>query len=219
MVSREHRCIFVHIPKTAGTSIEHQLNHFDTLRRGVQDHRLIREIEPWNPKLARLWRTGTLILVAKRLRNTMRGEGPVSDQIYGLYFKFAFVRSPWARVYSWYKNVMRDEVHRRYLCIPDRCSFQSFLTNYPDQWALRSQFYWIRNISGQIPLDFIGRFESLRADFEKVCVQLGIEDSSLPQLVPGDDGPKYYEVYDDITKDIVYNRYRDEIEYFGFSFR
>uniref|UniRef100_A0A1D9FVM8 Sulfotransferase family protein n=1 Tax=Moorena producens (strain JHB) TaxID=1454205 RepID=A0A1D9FVM8_MOOP1 len=46
MISHEHKCIFVHIPKCAGTSIEHLLGHFDDFSgRGGQDHRSIRTIE------------------------------------------------------------------------------------------------------------------------------------------------------------------------------
>jgi hypothetical protein len=46
MISHEYKCIFVHIPKTAGSSIEQKLGWFDELKWGVQDHRTIREIEP-----------------------------------------------------------------------------------------------------------------------------------------------------------------------------
>ena len=32
MVSHKHKCIFIHIPKCAGTSIEEALGHFDGYR-------------------------------------------------------------------------------------------------------------------------------------------------------------------------------------------
>ena len=47
MISHDYRCIFIHIPKCAGTSIEDALGHLDNHPgRGGQDHRSIRIIEP-----------------------------------------------------------------------------------------------------------------------------------------------------------------------------
>jgi hypothetical protein len=46
MISHEFKCIFIHIPKTAGSSIEQKLKLFDTLEWGLQDHRTIMELEP-----------------------------------------------------------------------------------------------------------------------------------------------------------------------------
>ncbi len=47
MISHIHKCIFIHIPRTAGTSIESALGHLDNYKggRGRQDHRPIRMIE------------------------------------------------------------------------------------------------------------------------------------------------------------------------------
>ncbi len=46
MVSHEYKCIFIHIPKCAGTSIENALGHFEGhLGRDRQDHRAIRMLE------------------------------------------------------------------------------------------------------------------------------------------------------------------------------
>ena len=42
MISHKHKykCIFIHIPKCAGTSIEKALGHFELYNgRGRQDHR------------------------------------------------------------------------------------------------------------------------------------------------------------------------------------
>ena len=46
MISHEHKCIFIHIPKCAGTSIESALGHLNNYT-GInrQDHRTIRMIE------------------------------------------------------------------------------------------------------------------------------------------------------------------------------
>ena len=52
MISHKYKCIHIHIPKCAGTSIEKALGHFDGHEgRNGQDHRTIRMIEqPWLTK-------------------------------------------------------------------------------------------------------------------------------------------------------------------------
>ena len=46
MISHKYKCIHIHIPKCAGTSIEKALGHFDGHEgRNGQDHRTIRMIE------------------------------------------------------------------------------------------------------------------------------------------------------------------------------
>lgn len=46
MISHKYKCIFIHIPKCVGTSIEQALGHFDEYSgRDRQDHRTIRMIE------------------------------------------------------------------------------------------------------------------------------------------------------------------------------
>ena len=120
-------------------------------------------------------------------------------------------------MYSWYANVMRDPLHRKALKIEDsNYSFASFLKEKvnPDKF---SQMYFLKDRKGNIPMDFIGRFENLEEDFAKVCRELGLEDTTLPNLLVSK-SRNYKDVYDQETRDIVYHQYREEIDYFRFSF-
>jgi len=217
MISNEHRCIFIHIPKTAGTSIEKKLGLFEKVDRDVQDHRTFRELEPYGmAHLGSLLRPSDPFLL-KRIRNDLRNDPVPTRDEFECFFKFSFVRNPWARAFSWYRNVMRDDFHLKTLGLKNDCSLKKFLIESPNQWALRPQMFWLKDSKGRISLDFIGKFESLSEDFQFAAKKIGLDDWELPHLIAGDSN-SYTQAYDSETKKIVADKYAEEIDYFNYRF-
>jgi len=219
MISHEHRCIFIHIPKTAGTSIARKLGQFDTLRRNVQDHRALAEIEPLGPgNTAWMLVHGKATTLLRRTRNFLRGDRvDLTREQYDNYFKFAIVRDPWSRVFSWYRNILRDPVHQKRWGVRPDCPFEEFLREHLDQFALRSQLYWLRDHRGEMPLDFIGRYDHLQDDFASIYERLGLDDPQLPVLNSGDNADMH-EAYSAVCREIVAQHYKEEIATFDFRF-
>ena len=222
MISHKYRCIFIHIPKTAGTSIEQKLKAFDELAPGVQDHSTLREIQPLFPRHFRLLlmkqpdlarRELLMDLLGLRRRRSRR----VSRRVYRDYFKFTVVRNPWARVYSWYGNCMRDPHHG----VP-QCEFRDFVSRHLDLWELNSQTFWITDLDGNIPMDRIVRFESLGEELPAIFTELGIADTALPHLLDGSGdggrGPDLGDIYDPESIAAVAAKYAEEIDLLGYSF-
>jgi len=169
MICDQHQCIFVHIPKAAGQSIE----EFFMRRRGLawDKHRETLYLHD-NHDPAR----GT-----EKLSHLSAAEyvdfGHVSEERFAAYFKFSFVRNPWTRLLSeyLYRNYFR---HR---------SFKHFvLEKQPkpgrnDKYRhVMPQYDMLYDREDRLLVDFVGRFENLQADFDEVCARLGIEDSTLP---------------------------------------
>ncbi len=224
MISHAHRCIFIHIPKCAGTSIETALGHSEgEAKRVPPDHRTIRRIEMPFLTPAALSSKENVMEVLRRLRHGFRAnvhprnKVTVTEAQYETYFKFAFVRNPWARAFSWYWNVVRDEIHRRELDIDREISFGDFLNRFAGKGMLRPQTYWLRNSKGAIPLDFIGRFETLDDDFTVCCRRMNIASIALPHTRKGSYA-SYREAYDRPLTELVGAVYREEIDMFGYSF-
>lgn len=221
MISKEKKFIFIHNFKTGGTSIEKKLGHFETLARDVQDHRTIKDIELLTRRVHFIRMGFYALKVGKPKVSYKNFKTSVFPELtksqYGTYYKFSFVRNSWARMFSWYANIMKDEVLRESYGIEDlNYSYEQFLHEKIDHKTF-SQIYFLTDNKGNVPMDFIGRFENLQADFNIVCDRLNIEDPTLPKLLVRNYG-HYTENYTAKTKDLVYKLYKDEIDYFGFEF-
>src|SRR5690606_39458213 len=97
MISHKHKCIFIHIPKCAGSSIRDF--YFDTpnLDWRTPNYELL---YGWCPKR----RIHLQHATAKQLLETEL----ITENDWNDYFKFTFVRNPWDRAYSSYLWVMKD---------------------------------------------------------------------------------------------------------------
>ena len=158
------------------------------------------------------------------------------------YFKFCFVRNPWDRCVSQYffrrqrgyqganhGNKWKFKAYRG-------TTFLQFVKNNDDEFKVAPAFEsptlnkvyiskdpfvpqvdWISNESGEILVDFVGRFENLQEDFNTVCDRVGIPRQQLPHKRKS--GHRHYvEYYDDETIRIVAEKYAKDIEYFGYEF-
>jgi hypothetical protein len=190
VISHSHRCIFVKVPKTAGTSVALALGCEHVLR----PHRNLVEIRDAlrsNPELSRL-----------------------TDE----YFKFGFVRNPWDRVVSLYlrregqmmSNQMSFESFVEWIeHASDTCIHPS---------RHKYQLDWFRDENGDIGVDFIGRFENLESDFRHVCHRLGA-DAALPHVRRNATKTRHYtEYYSPQTRETIAAKFAVDIEHFGYEF-
>ncbi len=224
MISHRYKCIFVHIPKNGGTSIESILGHLEGHQgREGQDHRSLRMMAPkCNPKIF-LSATNILEFARSIKYKFQKQVNPnnrltVTREQYNNYFKFSVVRNPWARAFSWYKNVMRDEIHRIDLKITGEITLNQFLHRFIGKGMLRPQTYWIKDFNNSIPLDYICRFENLNDDFSNVSKRIGLEPMILPHKIKGS-GEDYREQYDEESIQLIADYYQEEIELFKYQFR
>lgn len=145
---------------------------------------------------------------------------------YDNYFKFAFVRNPWSKLYSAYNYLVKQNKefpYGKYRWLNKYGSFQEFCLSglsqnlVEDDIFFYKQVSYVQNLNGEVDTDFIGKFENLENDFQFVCEKLQV-DASLPII--GKTGVKQYytEAYNQQMIDIVAKLYSDDIDTFGYDF-
>ena len=116
MISHEKKCIFIHIPKCGGTSIEDVIWPKD---RGRTDEDL------WMGFVTRFenkYQTGGLQhLLAWQVREE------VGCDVFSAYYKFAFVRNPWDRIVSQYAYMQQRSDLMDYLGMTSETEFKACL--------------------------------------------------------------------------------------------
>ncbi|MCA9216817.1 MAG: sulfotransferase family 2 domain-containing protein [Planctomycetales bacterium] len=208
LISFEKRFLFVHVPKTGGTSMRAVLQkHADPQDSAV--NRLLESVGiSVNHFLGsyRSYRFRTherLAVVNRRLPN------PVFAEL----FKFGFVRDPWELLPSMYRFIRKTPHHKRHRAVSQMC-FPTFI-EFAIAKKLANQKRLIANSRGEILLDFVGKFERLEADFARVREKLGIR-RGLPHL----NGTKQKTVaayYDSATVRRIQSAFADDIETFGYA--
>jgi len=223
MISHQYKCIFIHIPKCAGTSRESALGHLDGhTGRGGQDHRTIRMIEPLSIQ-SFIYKDNLLELTHRlRYRNKVilnpNNKITVTKKEYYEYFKFTVVRNPWARAYSWYQNVIRDEHHRKTHNITKDISFNQFLKKFLGKGMLKPQIDYLKDFKGNIAMDYIIYFEDLENGFNTVKSLLNLPtEISLPHKIKGSTD-QFYNAYNEENKRMIFEQYKEEIALFNYSF-
>jgi len=78
------------------------------------------------------------------------------------------------------------------------------------------QISWIIGKDGRLLVDFVGRYERLEEDFEKICSILGIRKKLPHKNVTRH--LNYTEYYDSRTIEIVKEKYRRDVEFLGYDF-
>ena len=212
-VSHKLRCVFVHVPKTGGTSIETALGLFGPWQEENRETMfgLVRSPD----LLAR--GLGSAFLQHLSMQELLDVHAP---QALAGYFSFGVVRNPWDRMVSVYRRTDPNLLERASAQGIELAglAFGEFLERSAalSHAHLAEQSRFLCDASGRTLVDFVARFETLAEDFRKVCERLGAQ-ATLPRLNTSqrDD---YRAYYDERSRALVERRYRRDIERFGYAF-
>ena len=215
-VSHELRCLFVHVPRTGGTSIEAALGMAGDVDVEDED-RLFGRIR--SEKYRQLG-FGSDFFQHLTLREIRSLESATRSRDY---FSFAVVRNPWERAVSVYARLVAGEAgvlaQQLGVADPSSLSFRGFLDLAADcpHPHLKPQLDFLVDDAGVVAVDLVCRFEQLDVCFDEVRRRLNRLDLALPH-VNRSVHRHYSSYYDRATRDQVAKIYARDIEAFGYSF-
>ena len=209
MISHQHKCIFVHLRRTAGNSIELALGGIVLLDKNR------RQVLEWDNNLHRSSLDYKINARGHAIHSTAK-EIREQHSEFKSYFKFSIVRNPWDQMLSLY---LRSHWSR----------YRSFSTIIrPSKRGFRRWLEKFHTYAGTVPqhsifdgeeclVNRICRYESLQTDFDKCCDEMGISrrilsQTNLTQTVVRDS------FYDVELIEIVADIFRKDIDRFCYRF-
>jgi Sulfotransferase family len=200
MISLQKHFLFVHIPKTAGNSIQTALRDYseDQLVALRKEQDGIERFGLRNPNY-NFKKHSTLAEYRDALGN---------EQFRNLY-KFTCVRNPWDRMVSYYFTPTQSPETW------DRKKFRKMISK-----IVSVADYLRLDQDDEDPftnVDYIMRFENLAEDFRTVCGKVGISAATLPRYNRSN-REHYSKYYDDELRELVRTQFAAEIERFGYTF-
>jgi len=136
--------------------------------------------------------------------------------------KFAFVRNPWDRAVSHYEyrvQTNQTAMGARPLTFDQwlRLVYVDRDPKYFDQPKMfQPQSDWLKDESGEVAVDFVGRFEEFDRQFALLSKRLGIE-AALPHL-NGTQRDDYHRYYSPELVEIVARNFAEDIERFEYKY-
>jgi len=143
-------------------------------------------------------------------------------RLYQHYFKFAFVRNPWARLVSCWQDKVINTNHFQFE-EDERQRMQTFsnFINYVSGCDLEHGDNHLRLQCRLIDLnhlDFLGRMETFERDLQEVCRHLELPESEVVARNVSPGRKNYQEFYDQDLQERVGQLYRKDVQIFGYRF-
>ncbi len=199
-INHIHQCIFVHIPKTAGSSVTNALNAVSG------------PAEQKSPKIGKHAKAYEIKFL-------------LGKDLWERYFTFTFVRNPWDLMVSsyhwWLQKAPQLPPHRRRAERVKRMSgFSEFIQSDLGRYMINERhgnlFDWITE-NDKIIVDYVGKVETIDRDWKIICEQIGMDAPAIPHI--NKTARKgYRDYYTPETKKLVAYRFQKSIELFNYDF-
>jgi chondroitin 4-sulfotransferase 11 len=199
IVNDKYKFLFIHIQKTAGTSVTDMLNSIKYTQKEKSDHSFIAD---FSGDLSKYFKFCFVRNPWERLvswYSMINERGPIND-----FHNYVLSNS----------NNFSDFLNLTDIIYEKNNVETSKNYSYPKSLAF-NQLDYISD-GKEILVDFVGRFEKISEDITYVKNVIGIDYQF--QHLNKTNHTKYREYYNDNDAEKVYNLYERDIKYFGYEF-
>lgn len=234
LISHEHKFIFIHIGKTGGTSIEKALCAY--LDKDFEETKKDPEGNWWK----HIWAKGMRRRVGHETWNDyftfafVRNPYDMILSLYSMYTQYPEYINPddhpdLYHPWNQYKNFptfvramgrREHEPDNKWRHQLDKLGAKTTMQVWDSLKNLQTSYLtesWKgEDGEGTILVDFVGRYERLQEDFDKVCDQVGIPRIELPVQGATKHKP-FSDLYDKEMRKVVRKHFQVDIDRFGYE--
>lgn len=217
------KVLFVHIPKTAGSSISNALFGRKDFHRTADQYREILSLE------------GSILLDDLYSFSFVRNPWDRMVSYYMMCRDYKDRSVPIGRIHKFVDSEFGEYSFPSFLAYVQLAHFRSIPEDLDNAARLDleksdtviaslsqevfPQTYWL-SLDGSIVMDFIGKWENLEDDFNELCLRIGRKSPcTLGHNMPCINGRgSYSEYYDSYNRDLVGALFKSDIEEFGYDY-
>lgn len=211
VISDKKEFVFIHVPKCAGISISNVLSIY-----GRTDNKTLLS------KILYKLKVPEVFIPHKAINKHVKAndlKGILPGKVWNNYFKFAFVRNPFDYQVSNYHYILRSPSHPYHKEVKECKCFKKFLYKQCNDFLTSKPNILSRYVyddSDNLMVDYLGRFENLNKDFDKICKILNIR-YNLPHMNKSN-RKSYHDYYDEESRLMIEEHHAKDLEIFGYKF-
>lgn len=191
IVSDQAKVLFLHIPRTGGTSI---------------NNLLLSALPDAKPVLLQ--------------HDNAQTAPPAFFRQYADYFKFSFVRNPWERLLSWYSLALSGRRYDGNPPLSFEAFYDRYEEDCVRSGRKRfffNQLDYLVDKSGEMVVNKVGRYENYEQDLANILTEQNIPFPSIPHINTTAH-PHYRSFYSLGLQRWVAKRCQKDIDFFGYRF-
>lgn len=215
-INHDLKAIFIHVHKTGGSYIASVLKEyygFQTYYLKRPDHDTFCLNRRKNPHQKNYENRMHGVYVYYKTSPHLNAKMNMTPQKWESYYKFSFIRNPYDRIISGWNHMNKQIPFKEYVKMKNFVSDMEFIH------VFMNQSKHIMNEHGQIITNFIGHFETLEEDLDKVLNHLKVfyRIHNPYQIVNSHKHLHFSKYYDQETLNIVNTLIADDLKHFDYK--